>query len=427
MIRPPLSRRFHNLRRTSALLAAFYRLPFWDQEEVTSGKKKKQHGTAAACGSTLHVLVVVEPNLSPPSPPSIFFASTHRLPPLYAEQDLDEASHTMAETAGEAHGLLHNLLSEVVPYPVFQVLAGFSNLIYRLLGSSNDPSSWTSTLLPPLITFFLAYFALVTAYRTVRSMISLAWFGIKWGAIIGALIAIWAWWTDNTDAINSTGTVPGRGGFLNQRKHRSTSLPARVRFLNTFGPLFNSLYSQLPSSSAAGTSSANSRRRTTSQTRRRTRGSRNDQRAFSFDPTADLPADLGAGFGAFADLFGRPDGGADRNGVDFGALLRTLVTEGQRQGIDALSALRAAGKVQDELKRFQQDPARWFEGVGDSFRTQPQAPNTRARAQARRAQRQTELAGMEGDSWWSNLAAGVNEYLKPEPRGRTGRAARNAQ
>ncbi len=136
----------------------------------------------------------------------------------------------MAETAGEAHGLLHNLLSEVVPYPVFQVLAGFSNLIYRLLGSSNDPSSWTSTLLPPLITFFLAYFALVTAYRTVRSMISLAWFGIKWGAIIGALIAIWAWWTDNTDAINSTGTVPGRGGFLNQRKHRSTSLPARVRF-----------------------------------------------------------------------------------------------------------------------------------------------------------------------------------------------------
>lgn len=140
---------------------------------------------------------------------------------------------------------------------------------------------------------------------------------------------------------------------------------------------------------------------------------------------------MGAGFGAFADLFGRPDGGADRNGVDFGALLRTLVTEGQRQGIDALSALRAAGKVQDELKRFQQDPARWFEGVGDSFRTQPQAqaqaPNTRARAQARRAQRQTELAGMEGDSWWSNLAAGVNEYLKPEPRGRTGRAARNAQ
>ena len=78
----------------------------------------------------------------------------------------------------------------------------------------------SSTLLPPLITFFLAYFALVTAYRTVRSMISLAWFGIKWGAIIGALIAIWAWWTDNTDAINSTGTVPGRGGFLNQRKHR---------------------------------------------------------------------------------------------------------------------------------------------------------------------------------------------------------------
>lgn len=124
----------------------------------------------------------------------------------------------MAATAQDAQNLIHNFLSEIVPYPVFRVLAGFSNLIYSLLGSANNPASWSSTLLPPLITFFLAYFALVTAYRTVRSMLSVAWFGIKWGAIIGALIAIWAWWTDNTDAINSTGTVPGRGGLFGQRE-----------------------------------------------------------------------------------------------------------------------------------------------------------------------------------------------------------------
>lgn len=123
----------------------------------------------------------------------------------------------MADAASNAGSLLHDLLSDVVPYPVFRVLAGFSNLIYTLLGTANDPTSWSSTLLPPLITFCLAYFAFVTAYRTVKSMLSLAWFGIKWGAILGGLIAIWAWWTENTGAVNSTGIAPSRGIF-DQRK-----------------------------------------------------------------------------------------------------------------------------------------------------------------------------------------------------------------
>lgn len=106
---------------------------------------------------------------------------------------------------------VHDLLSNMIPYPIFRILAGFSNLIYHLIGSSNDPTSWTSTLLPPLVTFFLAYFALVIAYRTVRSMVALVWWGVKWGAIIGALIAVWAWWTENGDAINSVGQAPPSG------------------------------------------------------------------------------------------------------------------------------------------------------------------------------------------------------------------------
>ena len=123
----------------------------------------------------------------------------------------------MADAAADTGGLLHDLLSDIIPYPIFRILAGFSNLIYHLLGTANDPTSWSSTLLPPLITFFLAYFALVTAYRTMRSMLSLAWWGIKWGAIIGGLIAIWAWWTENTAAVGSTGVNPHRG-FFDQRK-----------------------------------------------------------------------------------------------------------------------------------------------------------------------------------------------------------------
>ncbi|SPO23996.1 uncharacterized protein UTRI_03463_B [Ustilago trichophora] len=325
----------------------------------------------------------------------------------------------MADTAQETGNLIHDLLSEVIPYPVFRILASFSNLIYSLLGTANNPASWTSTLLPPLITFFLAYFALVTAYRTVRSMLYLAWFGIKWGAIIGGLIAIWAWWTDNTDAINSTGTVPSRGPFGQ---------------LNSLGPLMNTLYTQLPdfSSPTDGSSSRSTRRnrRSTSQTRRRTRG---NQYSFSMDPQTDeayLPDDLGAGFSAFADMLGRSQSDEPSTGVDFPSLLRTLVTEGQRQGVDALSALRAAGRVQDELRRFQQDPSGWFEGVGERFRTP--APevgaggyNTRSRARqqpnANARGRTPGANGYAADSWWSNVASGVNEFLKREPADQQGR------
>lgn len=133
----------------------------------------------------------------------------------------------MPDVASTAGNLLHDLLSDVVPYPVFRVLAAFSNLIYTVLGMANDPTSWSSTLLPPLMTFLLGYFAFVTAYRTVRSMISLAWWGVKWGAILGGLIAIWAWWTENTAAANSTGLASSRGLF-DQRKFPCVQTYVRV-------------------------------------------------------------------------------------------------------------------------------------------------------------------------------------------------------
>ncbi|SNX86443.1 uncharacterized protein MEPE_05152 [Melanopsichium pennsylvanicum] len=348
----------------------------------------------------------------------------------------------MADAAQQTANLAHDLLSEIIPYPVFRILAGFSNLIYSLLGTANNPASWSSTLLPPLITFFLAYFALVTAYRTVRSMLSLAWFGIKWGAIIGGLIAIWAWWTGNMDAINSTGIAPDTGGLFGQ--------------LNSLGPLMNSLYANFPDLYAPGsTRSRSNNRQRASSSRRRTRSSmRGNQHSYSFDSKDSddyLPGDLGSGFGAFADMFGSSSSSASSSfsnnnnynnnelgagGVDFASLLRTLVTEGQRQGIDALSALRAAGKVQDELRRFQDNPGAWFEGVGNRFRTwTPELAsesaegggyNTRSgttRQRQNAAGRESERSGMgsranayQGDSWWSNLASGVNDFLKREQR-----------
>lgn len=104
----------------------------------------------------------------------------------------------------------HDVLSNLIPPPLFRILAGFSNLIYRLvLGASNDPTSWTSTLLPPLIALVFAYVSLLIAYRTIRSTVLLVWWGIKWGAIIGVGIALWAWWTGQEDAIRSVGQPPG--------------------------------------------------------------------------------------------------------------------------------------------------------------------------------------------------------------------------
>ncbi|KAJ1036553.1 hypothetical protein NDA13_000085 [Ustilago tritici] len=317
----------------------------------------------------------------------------------------------MADT--DTGNLIHDLLSDFIPYPLFRILAGFSNLIYRLLGSSNDPSSWSSTLLPPLVTLCLAYFALLAAYRTARNMLSLAWFGMKWGAIIGGAIALWAWWTENGDAVNSTGVNQGWGnaGLIGQ--------------LQGLSPMFNTLYTQLPglAGGASGASPYNNRR---TNTRRRNTRSRtgNNQHSFSLDPTADLPDDLRAGFGAFADMFGRNSrsttSGTD-SGVDFSSLLRTLVTEGQRQGIDALSALRAAGRVQEELRRFQADPTGWFDGVSDRFRTStPQvggagADNTRSNTRARTRAARGGANVADDNSWWANVAAGVEGFFKPDP------------
>lgn len=202
----------------------------------------------------------------------------------------------------------------------------------------------------------------------------------------------------------------------------------------------NTLYTQLPDFMAptgANTGRGNRRQRPTSQTRRRTRSStRGNKNTFAFDPTADLADDLGAGYTAFADMFGRNDN-QPSDGIDFASLLRTLVTEGQRQGIDALSALRAAGRVQDELRDFQRDPTAWFEGVGERFRSTATpgvgdgtagGARSRARTQQQRGRGTGGGINVDGqDSWWSSVASGVNDFLKREPgqNGASGQRRRN--
>lgn len=107
---------------------------------------------------------------------------------------------------------------------LFSLLARFSNLVYRLLArTSNDPDSWTSTLLPPLVALLAAYLSLVVAYRTLRSTVRLVWFGIKWGTILGIAMALWAWWLGEGSAVQSEGVPSSRQGWLSGGELRASA------------------------------------------------------------------------------------------------------------------------------------------------------------------------------------------------------------
>lgn len=181
--------------------------------------------------------------------------------------------------------------------------------------------------------------------------------------------------------------------------------------VNGLGPIMSTLYN-----TASASGSRNSNRNT--NTRRRTqprRRSRNNAPQYTFeDDDINDPS-----YPAFTDFFGANNGqSAHEAGVDLASLLRRVVSEGQRQGIDAMGALRAAGRVQDELARFQQDPSGWFEGVGERFRMpslEQEQQTSRNRARGGRSTRQQTQTGQAGDSWWYSVANNVNDFLKREP------------
>ncbi|KAK0523094.1 hypothetical protein OC835_006366 [Tilletia horrida] len=117
------------------------------------------------------------------------------------------------------------LLETVLPRPVIDVLFALGRFVYVVLFSrSLDPDSWTASLLAPLITLLIAYASLVVAYRTMRNTFQLAWFGVKYGALIGGMIAIYSWWVGEAQArggragagINDIigGAVVGAGGLV---------------------------------------------------------------------------------------------------------------------------------------------------------------------------------------------------------------------
>jgi len=96
------------------------------------------------------------------------------------------------------------------------LLASFLSLVFTLL--STKPWEWDAqTLLPPLISIFAAYIALLSLYRTTSWMIRVSVWFVKWGAILAALIAGVGWYAANINGVSiprASGIVSGVGGLL---------------------------------------------------------------------------------------------------------------------------------------------------------------------------------------------------------------------
>ncbi|KAG5352210.1 hypothetical protein J132_09927 [Termitomyces sp. J132] len=116
-------------------------------------------------------------------------------------------------------------LSDTLPPPLYSfainalshILALCSatvNLISFLI--SRNPLEWDlQTLLPPLITLFAAYFALLSFYRTTTWMLRTSLFFIKWGTLFGILIAGTAWFMGNESSLGRySGVVSTLGSFI---------------------------------------------------------------------------------------------------------------------------------------------------------------------------------------------------------------------
>jgi hypothetical protein len=119
-------------------------------------------------------------------------------------------------------------LADTLPPPLYNfilnflshclaLLYGFSSLLASLL--SKSPSEWdVQTLLPPLISLLAAYLALASIYRTTTWMIRTTFCLMKWGIILGVLVAGMCWY------IGVTQTGGGVNGLLSHLGHTALEM-----------------------------------------------------------------------------------------------------------------------------------------------------------------------------------------------------------
>ena len=120
-----------------------------------------------------------------------------------------------------------SFLSSKLPPPLYSFLLSFLSHSLALFASllslvltlaSTKPWEWDAkTLLPPIISIFAAYIALLSLYRTTSWMIRVSVWFVKWGVILAAAIAAAGWYATNINGVaipGASGVASGLGGLL---------------------------------------------------------------------------------------------------------------------------------------------------------------------------------------------------------------------
>ncbi|KAJ7668413.1 hypothetical protein DFH06DRAFT_1321668 [Mycena polygramma] len=117
-------------------------------------------------------------------------------------------------------------LSETLPAPVYTfIITLLSHLLalctafYALFLSllSTHPLQWDAqTVLPPLIALLTSYLAIVSLYRTTSWMFRTSLWFIKWGTVIGAIVAASSWllFQQDVNGLAGRGIVAGVGSLV---------------------------------------------------------------------------------------------------------------------------------------------------------------------------------------------------------------------
>ncbi|TFK75339.1 hypothetical protein BDN72DRAFT_832200 [Pluteus cervinus] len=115
-------------------------------------------------------------------------------------------------------------LYDVLPSPVYSFVVRVLSHSFMLLTSvatifhtvsSTEPAQWNmQTLLPPLISLLVAYFALISIYRTTSWAIRTTIWFIKWGTILAVLVAGYSWSMGTTNHIDGKAVMNGVGGAV---------------------------------------------------------------------------------------------------------------------------------------------------------------------------------------------------------------------
>ncbi|KAG6920107.1 hypothetical protein DXG01_010175 [Tephrocybe rancida] len=116
-------------------------------------------------------------------------------------------------------------LAETLPSPLYSaVIYALSHLLavtYAFISVirsfiSRNPLEWDAqTILPPIMTLFAAYVALLSFYRTTTWMLRTSIFFVKWGTFFGILMAGAGWLLGNGRSVGRYGgIVSGFGDFF---------------------------------------------------------------------------------------------------------------------------------------------------------------------------------------------------------------------